>query len=571
MTGSNRPSDTSVIFVTIDSFRPDVLGINGDQPSPTPFLDRLFGEGYKLESCFSTGYPTQFALTGLKSSTLPLDYGGYTYGIRDRPTALAEIFAENGYQTGAFVSGGYIRRLYHFDRGFQTFCPTYPAYKWITLSGAYLKGGAKLIQSGEQSEMTVIRSLVPYLRNYLESFETYCRERQEEISNTDSHLQFLSPAIHDLEFDEMLALIEKEYDEFKRDPEAYTHRLLEMYPDNPFQESIQFDQDFSGDSNVDSQYRRKLKLFLLNTYLNPLSDVGLFASGIKDRTLVLGMMAINSYSGRWTSAGYVLQNLREWIRDSEEPFYSWVHLHDLHKKNRFSWEIDDETRHNEELTAHLDYLERVRETGSPYENALPYALAARYVDLTLERFVSEVSDELTEPPLVVITSDHGTSTLEDRSGDHVAQFYDELLHVPVAFSHPSLDSQSYEGLCSSIDIGPTLVEFLGLEVPDGFDGVPIQNLQPNGRDFVIAEDLGRGICDPYLKNPNVCIRSSDRKIICSVDVSAGVQLEVQSAYDLEHDATESEPRNTDDLHSDFDPLVDEGFRRIERIKDWLDK
>jgi arylsulfatase A-like enzyme len=135
---TNLGNGTSVVLISIDATRPDVL-LDGET-TPAPFLRDLFEENFTLTSCFSTGYPTQFALPGLMSSTLPLDHGGYDYGIRDRPTAVAEVFADRGYDTVALVNGFMTGRLFSYNRGFETYCNLDSLESWLgSLRKLYLR------------------------------------------------------------------------------------------------------------------------------------------------------------------------------------------------------------------------------------------------------------------------------------------------------------------------------------------------------------------------------------------------------------------------------------------------
>lgn len=75
--------------------------------------------------------------------------------------------------------------------------------------------------------------------------------------------------------------------------------------------------------------------------------------------------------------------------------------------------------------------------------------------------------------IVIITSDHGDSMGEHNVpvGNHGTALYRELLHVPLIFAIPDNPPKQLGGAVSILDVFPTLVELLGLEVGDAtFEG-----------------------------------------------------------------------------------------------------
>jgi len=76
--------------------------------------------------------------------------------------------------------------------------------------------------------------------------------------------------------------------------------------------------------------------------------------------------------------------------------------------------------------------------------------------------------------LIVFSSDHG-----EYLGDHYltgkGQFYDETMRVPLIVRDPSPEADATRGrqldqFVESVDLAPTMLEFLGLPVPDRFQG-----------------------------------------------------------------------------------------------------
>ena len=76
--------------------------------------------------------------------------------------------------------------------------------------------------------------------------------------------------------------------------------------------------------------------------------------------------------------------------------------------------------------------------------------------------------------LIVFTSDHG-----EQAGDHwmigKLGYFDESFHVPLIVHNPSAEAHAHRGVCidaftEGVDIMPTLLDFLGVDVPEQCDG-----------------------------------------------------------------------------------------------------
>lgn len=113
-------SAPNVLVVTVDTLRPDALGwVAGT--GATPHIDRLAAEGL--------AFPAAVAPAPL---TLPAHVSLFTglgpprHGVRDNgqvlsagPPLLAEVLADAGYATAAFVSGYPLARPFGLARGFE--------------------------------------------------------------------------------------------------------------------------------------------------------------------------------------------------------------------------------------------------------------------------------------------------------------------------------------------------------------------------------------------------------------------------------------------------------------------
>jgi arylsulfatase A-like enzyme len=562
--------DTSVIFLTIDSLRWDILSTKGNRTSAVPCLDTLLDDAFTLSSCFSTGHPTQFALPGLMSSTLPLDYGGYEYGIRDRPLALPEVFSEYGYKTGAFVTGFATGPLYRYDRGFDEFYHLQALGSWTeVLCKQYLRYWDEKLNSPGYPDSSIFKIAIPFIGEYLTYMFEYCEKRQSEANESTAHPQYLSPRLHGPDFASVMDTIEESLAAYRKNPRRFTKSLIEAYPNvglvNALNSMEKWYEPKIPPSFVQrTQLRASLWYSGLRSYFPSVYHSNGIRTALKKGAIWFGSPLTNTKA---SSGRYVLENTDAWIKSAESQFFVWAHLFDVHSNNSFSWEFKDINQYKSEVSILLDYLKDIRQDGSNYNSSPKYDLGARYTDLQVKWLIERLQNRMEDPPLIVITADHGQEVLPPRTGGHtVEHFYDDVLHLPVAFIHPSLPSGSFDGLCSDIDIFPTLLDICGFDIPEGIKGVPVADLPDEGREFVFAEDYGRGPINPVAESPRICVRTDDRKLVASPSEPKDDTLKIEAAFDLSADPLERNSIANADTDNRFNDLINQVHSRLNQIQ-----
>jgi arylsulfatase A-like enzyme len=125
--------DQNLILITLDTHRADHMGAYNEGLVSTPNLDLLAEEGTLFTNCFSPTPVTLPAHSSLFYSQPPFKLkiynNGETLNIEDIKS-LAEIFKENGYATGAFVSLGVLLERYGLNKGFDTYSDPFPKTRW---------------------------------------------------------------------------------------------------------------------------------------------------------------------------------------------------------------------------------------------------------------------------------------------------------------------------------------------------------------------------------------------------------------------------------------------------------
>lgn len=173
--------------------------------------------------------------------------------------------------------------------------------------------------------------------------------------------------------------------------------------------------------------------------------------------------------------------------------------------------------------------------------------------------VGQILDALDETGLrddtcVIFTADHG-----EMGGSHglVQKWYcayEEILRVPLVFSHPSFgDARPTDALASSIDVVPTVLSLAGLPAPDGKHTLRGKDLSPilyerassvqdevlfaTDDDIIGKGPLGLGIIKVPQPNHLRTLRTREHKLTRYFDPS-GKEPELYELYDLTRDPGE---------------------------------
>lgn len=111
----------NVVILGLDTLRGDHLGIAGMEGLKTPNIDALAADGTYFARCQSTAPWTGPSFASVYTGLLPYHHGFYGrefYSLGPEQTTMAEIFAQAGYRTAAFVTVAYLTYAYGMSQGF---------------------------------------------------------------------------------------------------------------------------------------------------------------------------------------------------------------------------------------------------------------------------------------------------------------------------------------------------------------------------------------------------------------------------------------------------------------------
>lgn len=155
------------------------------------------------------------------------------------------------------------------------------------------------------------------------------------------------------------------------------------------------------------------------------------------------------------SAERVLQPAADWIlgaagaQASAAPWFAWVHLFDPHAPYR--------------APEHL--------RSDPYDNEVAYA------DRQLGRFLDRLrAARVLDRTLVVVTADHGESLGDHGEATHGLFAYDVVLRVPLLIVAPSLRPAVVDVPAAHVDIVPTVMDLIGLDLPRELHGRSLRDV-----------------------------------------------------------------------------------------------
>ncbi len=119
----SRRTATNFILISIDTLRADHLGCYGYPRSVSPAIDRFAAGGVLFEDVTSPAPWTLPAHTSMLTGLYPSRHGvkSLTQRLDDSVPTLAEILADHGFRTAAFVNCSHLNRKHGLHRGFDEF------------------------------------------------------------------------------------------------------------------------------------------------------------------------------------------------------------------------------------------------------------------------------------------------------------------------------------------------------------------------------------------------------------------------------------------------------------------
>jgi arylsulfatase A-like enzyme len=162
-----------------------------------------------------------------------------------------------------------------------------------------------------------------------------------------------------------------------------------------------------------------------------------------------------------------------------------------------------------------------------------YDGAVRFVDQELGRLLDRLrADGRLDRTVVVVSADHGEELWDHGGFFHGQSLFDELLHVPLIVRLPGgvHAGTVVERPVRSIDVGPALLDWMGLPAPGTFAGRPLAQVMAAPDDP--GDDLVATAANPQFPT-RFALRTATHKLI--EDTASGRR----TLYDLVRDPGET--------------------------------
>ena len=244
-------------------------------------------------------------------------------------------------------------------------------------------------------------------------------------------------------------------------------------------------------------------------------------------------------------------------RDSEKPFFAWIHYADPHAPYRKHKEFNPTGKRPSFFNKH----ERVR---NRYDSEVAFT----------DNEIQKILDALPENTRVLFVADHGESLFEHDYLGHGRRIYQTMQHVPMMIRGEGIAPGRSKAPARGIDIAPTLLGLAGLPKPETMMGLDlIHDTVPMDR-IRVFETYGGAV--PNI--PGVKSAMADAGPIRQGVILEGWKLIVNGKdmqlYYLPEDPGElknlskAEPDRVDTLHQHikdwetFTPMVEEGTENL---------
>jgi arylsulfatase A-like enzyme/Flp pilus assembly protein TadD len=146
-----------------------------------------------------------------------------------------------------------------------------------------------------------------------------------------------------------------------------------------------------------------------------------------------------------------------WLTGVKRPFLAWVHLYDPHAP------YDPPSPFREQFA------------GRPYDGEIAHA------DACVGRLLAALPDA--QRTLAVVLSDHGEGRGDHGESTHGLFVYQSTLRVPFIMAGPGVPAgRRIAGMARTVDVVPTVLGRLGLDVPHGLDGTDLLSGAPPSRE-----------------------------------------------------------------------------------------
>ena len=260
-------------------------------------------------------------------------------------------------------------------------------------------------------------------------------------------------------------------------------------------------------------------------YLNPMACA-------RHRTQTVDADEINAFALPWLE------------RHRKEDFFMFVHYWDPHVESVWKPGPAPVPRYK----APEDYRGMFYD-GEPEDPAgRDYVISQYDANIAFaDKHIGDLLDKLeqlgiADETMVVFITDHGENLGEDHPEgtdlwDHL-DVYEPVIRIPLIIRHPELKGgRAVDAMVQNVDVAPTILNALGVDVPDEFDGRDLMPLMSGETDRSYAE----AFCDTgFFTVKRAIVTDDGLKFIRTFDNGPYKDAPVRELFDLNDDPGEVE-------------------------------
>lgn len=389
----------------------------------------------------------------------------------------------------------------------------------------------------------------------------------------------------------------------------FTNAFASDIPTQPSHTAI-FTGRFGINTSIVSHFHPAARLDAEVSWLPTVFRKADYATGAVDHLFAMKDWFMRGYAdympppGRSRSPGSVIVDMgTHWLDEHQkDDFFLFLHFWDAHIpyvppqpfKHRYTRSsalhrdplIEEKLRSRptfplfaQNLYNHLDFLPNVEYVADLYDAEVAY------LDYEIGRLFDHLRRVgVLDKTMVVLFGDHGENMTEhDAWFDH-AGLYDSVVHVPLIIWAPGVVPESeVTALVSTVDVKPTVLDFLGMPAVPGLDGRSLRSLTEGKtathRDVVFLSEstwqAKRGIRTPDWKfircvDPGVYARDGVEVYDIRLDPAEQTNLaDTRPEVALRMDAmlTEWITEQLDGRPDPMDEVVAAGLPAVRRLND----
>ena len=228
----------------------------------------------------------------------------------------------------------------------------------------------------------------------------------------------------------------------------------------------------------------------------------------------------------------------QWLdgHDPSKPFLAWIHYFDPHAP------YEPPPGYAERFASLPQAIPPgaarsagVQDRFNQYDGEVAYA------DSQLGRIIEAIDRRgLKERTLILVTSDHGESLGEHHTRGHDGMPYDEIMRVPLMVRLPGTlpAGITMDTPASLLDVTPTILAFLGLPGPKGFDGRALPLPTPSMSHVTSPPRAIYAYSETWADRLQLGMVRDQFKLVESRVLSTGGVNSPAELYDLRHDPFE---------------------------------